>query len=90
MCTVTQVEEVKCVLRMMPIWFCTIVYSIVFTQMASVFVEQGSTMSTRIGYFHIPPASMSVFDILSVLVFIAIYRRAVVPVASRLTKNPTV
>lgn len=38
-------------------YLCTIFYSIVFTQMASVFVEQGAPMSTRIGYFHIPPSS---------------------------------
>ncbi|KAB8088631.1 hypothetical protein EE612_013287, partial [Oryza sativa] len=38
LCTVTQVEEVKCILKMLPIWLCTIVYSVVFTQMASLFV----------------------------------------------------
>lgn len=88
LCTVTQVEEVKCVLKMLPIWFCTIIYSVVFTQMASLFVEQGASMNTNIGTFHIPPASMSVFDILSVLVFIVIYRRVLVPVLSRLSRNP--
>ncbi|KAI4356653.1 hypothetical protein L6164_000658 [Bauhinia variegata] len=41
LCTVTQVEEAKCVLRMLPVWLCTIIYSVVFTQMASTFVEQG-------------------------------------------------
>ncbi|XP_006647794.1 protein NRT1/ PTR FAMILY 7.3-like isoform X1 [Oryza brachyantha] len=88
LCTVTQVEEVKCILKMLPIWLCTIVYSVVFTQMASLFVEQGTTMNTNIGSFHVPAASMSVFDILSVLAFIAIYRRVLVPVMSRLSGNP--
>ncbi|XBH64030.1 hypothetical protein VPH35_117885 [Triticum aestivum] len=88
LCTVTQVEEVKCILKMLPIWMCTIVYSVVFTQMASLFVEQGTTMDTNIGSFHVPAASMSVFDILSVLAFIAIYRRVLVPVMARLSGNP--
>ncbi|XP_037448032.1 protein NRT1/ PTR FAMILY 7.3-like [Triticum dicoccoides] len=88
LCTVTQVEEVKCILKMLPIWMCTIVYSVVFTQMASLFVEQGTTMNTNIGSFHVPAASMSVFDILSVLAFIAIYRRVLVPVMARLSGNP--
>ncbi|CAM0944529.1 unnamed protein product [Alopecurus aequalis] len=88
LCTVTQVEEVKCILKMLPIWLCTIVYSVVFTQMASLFVEQGTTMNTHIGSFHVPAASMSVFDILSVLAFIAIYRRVLVPVMARLSGNP--
>ncbi|KAL6912230.1 hypothetical protein ACP4OV_001035 [Aristida adscensionis] len=88
LCTVTQVEEVKCILRMLPIWLCTIVYSVVFTQMASLFVEQGAFMNTTIGSFRVPAASMSVFDILSVLASVAIYRRALVPVMSRLSGNP--
>ena len=74
LCTVTQVEEVKCILRLLPIWLCTILYSVVFTQMASLFVEQGAVMKTTISSFHIPPASMSSFDILSVASFILIYR----------------
>lgn len=80
LCTVTQVEEVKCILRLLPIWLCTILYSVVFTQMASLFVEQGAAMNTRItSSFNIPPASMSSFDILSVAAFIFIYRRLLDP-----------
>ncbi|CAB4312625.1 unnamed protein product [Prunus armeniaca] len=73
-CTVTQVEEAKCVLKMLPIWLCTIIYSVVFTQMASLFVEQA--------------ASMSLFDIFSVLICTGIYRQIVVPVSGRLSGNP--
>ncbi|KAL9169042.1 hypothetical protein ABFS82_04G053300 [Erythranthe guttata] len=88
LCTVTQVEEAKCILRMLPIWLCTIMYSVVFSQMASLFVEQGDVMSTKIGKFRLPAASMSAFDICSVLAFTGIYRRIVVPVAGRMTGNP--
>ncbi|GKV06231.1 hypothetical protein SLEP1_g18135 [Rubroshorea leprosula] len=84
LCTVTQVEEVKCILRLLPIWLCTILYSVVFTQMASLFVEQGAAMKTTISDFHIPPASMSSFDILSVAAFIFIYRRALDPIVARI------
>lgn len=84
MCTVTQVEEVKCILRLLPIWLCTILYSVVFTQMASLFVEQGAAMKTTLLGFHIPPASMSSFDILSVATFIFIYRRVLDPLVARL------
>ncbi|XP_061347401.1 protein NRT1/ PTR FAMILY 7.3-like [Gastrolobium bilobum] len=85
--TVTQVEEVKCILRLLPIWLCTILYSVVFTQMASLFVEQGAAMETRISTFHIPPASMSSFDILSVAAFIFIYRRVLDPLISKKMKS---
>ncbi|XP_057513127.1 protein NRT1/ PTR FAMILY 7.3-like [Actinidia eriantha] len=87
LCPVTQVEEVKCVLRLLPIWLCTILYSVVFTQMASLFVEQGAAMKTNIASFHIPPASMSSFDILSVAAFIFIYRRVLDPLVARLRKS---
>ncbi|OVA09745.1 Proton-dependent oligopeptide transporter family [Macleaya cordata] len=88
LCTVTQVEEVKAVLKMLPIWLCTIIYSVVFTQMASLFVEQGAVMNTKVGSFDIPAASMSVFDIVSVMVFTFVYRELLVPVTGKFTGNP--
>lgn len=84
----TQVEEAKCVLKMLPIWLCTIIYSVVFTQMASLFVEQGDAMNTKIGNFHLPAASMSIFDIFSVLICTGIYRQILVPLAGKLSRNP--
>lgn len=88
LCTVTQVEEAKSVLRMLPVWLCTIIYSVVFTQMASLFVEQGDVMNSTIGNFHLPAASMTVFDILSVLICTALYRQIIAPIAAKLTGNP--
>ena len=87
LCTVTQVEEVKCILRLLPIWLCTILYSVVFTQMASLFVEQGAAMKTTISSFHVPPAGMSSFDILSVAAFIFIYRRVLDPLVALRMNN---
>ncbi|KAJ7009335.1 protein NRT1/ PTR FAMILY 7.1-like [Populus alba x Populus x berolinensis] len=88
LCTITQVEEAKCVLKMLPVWLCTIIYSVVFTQMASLFVEQGDVMNSNIGKFHLPAASMSAFDICSVLVCTGIYRQILVPLVGRLSGNP--
>lgn len=87
LCPTTQVEEVKCILRLLPIWLCTIIYSVVFTQMASLFVEQGAAMKTTISNFKIPPASMSSFDILSVALFIFLYRRVLDPLVGKLRKT---
>ncbi|KAM1145483.1 hypothetical protein ACFX19_038128 [Malus domestica] len=87
LCPISQVEEVKCILRLLPIWLCTIIYSVVFTQMASLFVEQGAAMKTTIPNFSIPPASMSSFDIISVAVFIFIYRRIIDPFVGRIKKS---
>ncbi|KAJ8754433.1 hypothetical protein K2173_002884 [Erythroxylum novogranatense] len=87
LCPIAQVEEVKCILRILPIWLCTILYSVVFTQMASLFVEQGAAMKTTISNFKIPPASMSSFDILSVAVFVFLYRQVLDPLVGRIKKT---
>ncbi|KAI3928112.1 hypothetical protein MKW98_023713 [Papaver atlanticum] len=89
LCTVTQVEEVKCLLKMLPIWLCTIIYSVIYTQTDTLFVEQGEVMSTRTPFFHLklPAASMSVFNIISVLIFTFVYGRCV-PFIARFTRNP--
>lgn len=88
LCTVTQVEEAKCIFRMIPIWLCTIIYSVIFTQMASLFVEQGEVMNRKYGKFELPAASMSTFDICSVLLCTCIYRQILVPLAGRISGNP--
>ncbi|EPS65056.1 hypothetical protein M569_09720, partial [Genlisea aurea] len=75
LCTVTQVEEVKCVLRLIPIWLCIIVASVAFAQVLSLFVEQGTTMNTKIRSFEIPPASMIIFDIITISTFIICYKK---------------
>ncbi|MQM18080.1 hypothetical protein Taro_051066, partial [Colocasia esculenta] len=90
LCTVTQVEEVKCILRLLPIWLCTIVYSIIDTQMASIFIEQGAAMSTAVGSFHIPPASMTIFEILGVTVTVLLYQLCFLPFLRELSRwEPT-
>lgn len=88
LCTVTQVEEAKWVLKMLPSWLCTIIYSVILTQVSTLFVEQGDAMNARIGSVHFPAASMSTFAVCSVLICTYIYTHLLVPVASRLCGNP--
>ncbi|KAL8137920.1 hypothetical protein V2J09_003921 [Rumex salicifolius] len=89
LCTITQVEEVKCVVRLIPIWLCTILSSVVFIQMLSLFVEQGAAMDTTISgtSFRFPPASMTSFDIISTSIFIIFYDKLIVPLYVKLTKK---
>ncbi|KAL8207899.1 hypothetical protein R6Q57_007311 [Mikania cordata] len=87
LCPISQVEEVKCILKLLPIWLCTIIYSVVFTQMASLFVEQGAAMKSTISGFQIPASSMSSFDILSVALFIFLYQRVISPLVLMFKKK---
>uniref|UniRef100_A0ACD5XBY3 Uncharacterized protein n=1 Tax=Avena sativa TaxID=4498 RepID=A0ACD5XBY3_AVESA len=85
LCTVTQVEELKCVLRMLPVWACGIIFAAAYTQISTTFVLQADTMDPRVGGFRVPAAVLSVFDTLSVMLWVPLYDRAVVPLARRLT-----
>uniref|UniRef100_M1B5E2 LeOPT1 n=2 Tax=Solanum tuberosum TaxID=4113 RepID=M1B5E2_SOLTU len=85
LCTVTQVEELKILIRMFPIWATGIVFYAVYAQMVTMFVEQGTAMDTAIGSFRIPPASILIFDAISVIIWVPIYDRILVPFARRLT-----
>ncbi|CAA3001869.1 NRT1 PTR FAMILY -like [Olea europaea subsp. europaea] len=84
-CTVTQVEELKILIRMFPIWATGIVFSAVYAQMSTMFVEQGMVMDTSIGSFTIPAASLSTFDVISVIFWVPVYDKVLVPIARRVT-----
>jgi len=89
LCTVTQVEELKSILRILPVWATGIIFSTVYGQMSTLFVLQGQTMDTRVGNstFKIPPASLSIFDTLSVIFWVPVYDRIIVPIATKFTGN---
>ncbi|KAL0338217.1 UNVERIFIED_CONTAM: protein NRT1/ PTR FAMILY 8.1 [Sesamum angustifolium] len=60
LCTVTQVEELKSIVGLLPIWASGIVFSTVNSQMGTMFVLQGNTMDQQMGpNFKIPSASLS-------------------------------
>uniref|UniRef100_A0A5B7AAD8 Peptide transporter 1 n=2 Tax=Davidia involucrata TaxID=16924 RepID=A0A5B7AAD8_DAVIN len=87
LCTVTQVEELKAIIRLLPIWATGIIFSTVYGQMGTLFVLQGAAMDIRVGNssFKIPPASLSIFDTLSVIFWVPVYDRIIVPVARKFT-----
>ncbi|XP_062195452.1 protein NRT1/ PTR FAMILY 6.3-like [Phragmites australis] len=87
--TLTDVEEVKTVVRMLPIWATTIMFWTVYAQMTTFSVSQATTMDRRIGAsFQIPAGSLTVFFVGSILLTVPVYDRVIVPVARRLSGNP--
>ncbi|CAN1303812.1 Protein NRT1/ PTR FAMILY 8.1 [Linum perenne] len=86
LCTVTQVEELKSIIRLLPVWASGIIFSTVYSQMSTMFVLQGNTMDQHIGpNFKIPSASLSLFDTLSVLFWAPVYDCLIVPAARNYT-----
>jgi len=90
LCTRTDVEEVKQVVRMLPIWAPTIMFWTIHAQMTTFSVAQAQLMDRGIGGsgFLIPAGSLTVFLIGSILLTVPVYDRLVAPVVKRLTGNP--
>lgn len=85
-----QVEEIKCVIRVIPIWISGIIYYIVLGQMQTYLVFQAIQADRRlIGgvRFQIPAATYNVFSMISLTIWIPIYDRVVVPLARRFTRK---
>ncbi|GJU44748.1 NRT1/ PTR family 8.2-like protein [Tanacetum coccineum] len=87
LCTVTQVEEFKAIIKLLPIWATGIIFSTVYGQMSNLFVLQGSFMYIKLNNFTIPPAALSIFDTLSVIFWVPVYDMILVPVARKYTGN---
>ncbi|KAK6290603.1 hypothetical protein POUND7_002144 [Theobroma cacao] len=86
LCTVTQVEELKSIVRLLPVWATGIIFSAVYSQMGTLFVLQGNTMDLHMGgSFEIPSASLSLFDTISVIFWVPVYDRFIVPLARKST-----
>ena len=89
LCSMQQVEEVKCLLRVLPIWVSAILYYVVIVQQHTILVFQALLSDRRIGgsKFMIPGASYYVFLMISVAIWLPIYDRKVVPLLQRLTRK---
>ncbi|KAL5990394.1 hypothetical protein ACLOJK_011294 [Asimina triloba] len=89
LCPVTQVEETKQMLRMIPILFATFIPSTMIAQVNTLFIKQGMTLNRQMGpHFKIPPASLSAFVTITMLIAIVIYDRYFVKIVRKWTKNP--
>ncbi|XVE53310.1 hypothetical protein DITRI_Ditri02bG0193800 [Diplodiscus trichospermus] len=84
--TVHRVEELKSILRMLPIGAAGILFSTSTAQQNTFSLQQANTMDRHLTKsFDIPSASMSVFTTSSMLTTIVLYDRLLVPVACRFT-----
>ncbi|CAI9100372.1 OLC1v1037355C2 [Oldenlandia corymbosa var. corymbosa] len=87
-CTVEQVENLKALIKVLPMWSTSIMIAVTISQYP-FFILQAVSMDRRIyGNVHIPPATLSVFGVLSLGIWVAVYDRLLVPRLSKFTKNP--
>jgi peptide/histidine transporter 3/4 len=89
LCSVSQVEEVKMIIRVLPIWASTIVVWTALSQMETFSMEGGSTMDHQMGsFFSFPTASLSVFELINVMLILPLYDKLLVPYVRRFTGHP--
>ncbi|XP_039118671.1 protein NRT1/ PTR FAMILY 6.4 [Dioscorea cayenensis subsp. rotundata] len=85
--TVTEVEEVKMILKLLPIWSTCILFWTIYSQMTTFSVEQATYMNRNIGSFVFPSGSLSVFLFITILLFTSLNEKLLVPIARRFTHN---
>ncbi|KAI6698863.1 hypothetical protein NL676_018982 [Syzygium grande] len=79
LCTVTRVEELKSIVRLLPVWASGIVFLTVYSQMSTMFDQHMGP------HFKIPSASLSLFNTLSAIFWAPVYDRVIVPYARKYT-----
>lgn len=87
LCSIQQVEEVKCMVRIIPIWASAIIYHVPLIQQQTYAVLQALQLDRRLGTgsFEIPAATFIIFTMLALTIWIPIYDRILVPFLQRLT-----
>ncbi|KAB1217417.1 Protein NRT1/ PTR FAMILY 2.11 [Morella rubra] len=87
LCSMQQVEQVKCLMRVIPIWAAASIYYVATVQQQTFVVFQALQTDRRLGStgFEIPAASYIVFTMLGLTIWIPIYDRVIVPLLRRFT-----
>ncbi|CAI0386776.1 unnamed protein product [Linum tenue] len=85
--SVQEVEEVKCLLKIIPVWSAGIVSLTAVSQQGTFTISQAQIMDRHLGpKFQIPPGSMSVISLLVIGAWLPFYDRVLVPATRKLTK----
>lgn len=88
LCTAAEVEQVKIILSVIPIFACTIIFNTILAQLQTFSVQQGTAMNTHLTKsFKIPPASLQAIPYLFLILVVPLYELFFVPFARKLTKR---
>ncbi|XP_061343822.1 protein NRT1/ PTR FAMILY 1.2-like [Gastrolobium bilobum] len=89
LCTVRQVEELKVIIKVLPIWSTGIILATAINQQSFAVVQAG-TMDRVVFNLNIPQTSFGAFTIITLTLWIAIYDRIIVPLLLIYKKGLTV
>ncbi|OEL16316.1 Protein NRT1/ PTR FAMILY 2.13 [Dichanthelium oligosanthes] len=86
LCSIQQIEEVKCLIRIVPICFSGVLCFVALAQQFTFIILQAFTMDCHLGpHFEIPAGSIVSISLIALTVFIPIYDQIMVPLARKLT-----
>ncbi|XP_013588071.1 PREDICTED: protein NRT1/ PTR FAMILY 2.13-like [Brassica oleracea var. oleracea] len=86
LCSIQEVEEVKCLIRIVPVWSAGIISLMAMSQQGTFTVSQALKMDRHMGpKFEAPAGSLSVISLLTIGIFLPIYDRVLVPFLRRIT-----
>ncbi|KAL6497015.1 hypothetical protein OROGR_028944 [Orobanche gracilis] len=84
LCTIDQVEELKALIKVIPLWSTGIMAAINMSQ-SSFPLLQANSMDRRItSGFQIPAGSFGMFNIITLTIWVVLYDRVILPLASKL------
>lgn len=86
LCSIKQVEELKSILRTIPVWFSGIFCFLSMTQTGSFGILQAIQMHTSVGQHHkfnIPPAWLGLVPMIALSIWIYIYEKILIPWAQK-------
>ncbi|KAI7752559.1 hypothetical protein M8C21_016971 [Ambrosia artemisiifolia] len=87
-CTVDQVEELKTLIKVIPLWSSCIMLSVANSQ-TTFPVIQARAMDRHItSRFEIPAGSFSFFTIVTIMVWVILYDRVILPLLSKIQGKP--
>ncbi|KAK7255414.1 hypothetical protein RIF29_28823 [Crotalaria pallida] len=87
LCTVDQVEELKAIIKVIPLWSSSIMMSLGIG--GSFGILQAKSLNRHItSHFEVPPGSFSVIMVITIFLWIALYDRVFIPLASKLRGKP--
>lgn len=86
LCTINQVEQVKTLITVIPIFACTIIFNTTLAQLQTFSVQQGSSMNSKLTTsFHVPPASLQAIPYIILIFLVPLYDTFFVPLARKIT-----
>ncbi|XP_049393216.1 protein NRT1/ PTR FAMILY 4.6-like [Solanum stenotomum] len=86
-CTVKQVQDVKIVVQVVPIFMSTVMLNCCLAQLSTFSVQQAATMNTYIGALKVPPASLPIFPVIFTMILAPVYNHIIIPFARAVTKS---